>query len=343
MKSKILILGITAMAAGLSIITSCQEDPAEDAKLIIDQEAVEFGEEGGSGKVTYTVINIGTSYDISVEGMPEWISEVTTSVDGEVTFTVAPNSGDAREATLTLVCGTVSGEFAVRQNAFRQYPTAEEMKGKVFRATWCDFFADETYMFKFNNNYKWVETDGNGDFIYMTVGDWAQDYIDKYNADHPDAPETVDALMGFDFTDMSSGFENYLYVETSMNNYFECWSGSKSDYGNVAVASILGEYTYDETTGILTVVDEGNTTYTRTATIQFRRLTDRTLEFQILGYEDYRWTTDGSEIGGHPYQPWLNVFGGDSFPFMLKDYSDEIISWEPCGKMVYTCNIFENV
>lgn len=342
MKIRILLCSIAAMASALLAITSCQQE--NDTAIMLDQEVVELGEDGGIGKVTYTLLNIPETQELSLEGMPEWISDPVTSVRGEITFTVAANSGESREAVLTVVCGTASAEFTVRQSAFMMYPTAEDIANKVFYATWCQFYPDETYMFKYNNEAHWVETDANGDFIYMMMGEWAQDFIDKYNADNPDSPETVDAAMCFDFTDMSSGVENYMYIRTSSESTMECWSGSRNEYGDVGVRSLFGTYSYDESTGIMTLVHEGNTTYTCSVSIQFRRLTDRTCEFQILGYEDFKWTSDGSSIDGHPYQPWLTEFGGDYFPFMLSDYENsETYSWQPCGKMIYTCNMFENI
>lgn len=343
MKSRLLLTGITVAAAVFSL-ASCKQDPAKESELILDQEVVEFGEEGGTGKITYTLLNMGETPEISLEGMPEWISDPVTSVSGEISFTVASNSGEAREAILTVVCGTLTGEFTVKQNAFMLYPKAEDMVGKIFYSTRCQFYPDETYMFKFNNDSYWVDTDENGDFIYLTMGEWAQDFIDKYNADNPGESATVDDVMYFDFTDKSSGFERYMYIKTDTDNSMESWSGSKDDYGgNFGVMDICGNYTYDENTGIMVIEDTGsNTTYSCTVTIQFKRISDKEYEFQILSYEDYKWT-DGSPIDGHPYQPWLNVFGGDLFPFMLSDYSDPTYSWIPCGKMVYTCKVLENV
>lgn len=345
MKSHKLLVGALSAATAavfMFTFTSCQKNVPE-SKLLLDQETLEVGEEGGTAKLTYTLLNAGENPEISVEGLPEWITDPVTSVSGEVTLTVASNSGDAREAVLTLVCGTLSGEFTVRQSAFRTYPTAEEIAGKVFNATWCQFFADETYMFKYDNSQNWVMTDDNGEFVYLTAGEWAQDLVDRYNADHPDAPETVEAALGFDFTDTSAGAENYLYIKTSMDNVAECWSGSRTPYGDVAGKDFGGEYTYDEATGKMTIVSTANTTYTCDVTIQFTRLTDGNLEFQVLSYDNYTWTSDGSAIGGHPYQPWQNVFGGDAFSFMLADYDDSSISWCPCGKLVYTCYVRENV
>lgn len=342
MKSRLLLTGITVAATVFSMV-SCKQDPVKESELIIDQEVVEFGEEGGTGKITYTLLNMSETSQISLEGMPEWISDPVTSVSGEISFTVAENTGDTREAVLTVVCGSLAGEFTVRQNAFTLYPKAEDIVGKQFYATWCQFYPDETYMFKFSNSSSYVVTDENGNYVYLTMGDWAQDYIDKYNADNPGASATVDDVMAFDFTDNSGGYENYMYIKTDTETGMECWSGSKTEYGNVAVLDIKGNYTYDETTGIMVVNDTGsNTTYSCTATIQFKRISNKVYEFQILSYEDYKWS-DGSPIDGHPYQPWQNVFGGDCFPFMLYDYSDDAYSWIPCGKMVYTCNVLENV
>lgn len=333
-----------AVFAAVSVLASCSKDQSKEPQLVIDQQVVEFGEEGGEGKITYTLLNTDESDGISLTGVPEWISDPVTSVKGEISFTVAANSGESREALLTVVCGTLSGEFTVRQGEFLIYPSAEGIAGKVIKATWCQFDPDKTQMLKFNNVYKWAETDADGDFVFLTMGEWAQDYIDKYNEDNPGENATVEDVMAFDFTDRSSGVENYMYIKTDTEGNMECWSGSQNEYGNVGVMDMGGSYTYDASTGIMVVADtKSNTTYTCVVTLQFRRVSDKIYELQVLSYEDYKWA-DGSPVDGHPYQPWLNVYGGDNFPFMLRDYSDpDRYSWQPLGEFVYTCSVKENV
>lgn len=343
MKRQRILAGAVLTAAFMFSLTSCVKDQVLETSLVLDQEVLEVGESGGTAKLTYTLLNAGDNTEISVEGIPDWITDPVTSVSGEVSLTIAANTGDAREAVLTLNCGTVSGEFTVRQSAFRIYPTAAEMTGKVFNAEYSQFYADETYMFKYLSESHWVEMDENGNYVYLTAGEWAQDLVDRYNADHPDAPETVEAALKFDFTDTSSGMENYVYIKTSTNNTMECWSGSKTVYGDVATKDFGGEYTYDEATGLMKVLSTANSTYTCEVTIQFTRLTDGSLTYQVLGYDNFKWTSDGSDIGGNPYEPWMDRFGGDMFSLMLADYSDATIAWCPTGKIVYYCNVRENV
>lgn len=327
MKNRILY-GFLAAAAAMTALVSCTEKQTKESQLIIDQQVLEFGEDGGDAKVTYTLLNSDGTSEITLSGTPEWISEPVTSVSGEITFTVEPNTGNAREAQITVACGSVSGEFLLKQDAFLIYPTAEQISGKIINTTWCQFYEDETVMYKYNLESNYPMTDANGDFIKMTAGEWAQDFIDKYNADNPDSPATVDELMGYDFTEIINGEEFYLYITTTMDNVMDCWYGSRTEYGDAKIRKIYGEYTYDESTGTMTIEDVGNTNYTRTVVIQFRRLPGNRLEYQITQIE-------------FPYMVWIEE--GDSFPLMLSDYDDPTVAWMPAGKMTYVNDVLENV
>ena len=86
---------------------------------LTSESEVSVGKDGGDVTVTYSITDPREDGAVSVtvpEGV-DWISNVNTDTDGQVTFTVAANEGDAREAELTFVYtygGSETQEFKVK-------------------------------------------------------------------------------------------------------------------------------------------------------------------------------------------------------------------------------------
>ena len=86
---------------------------------LTSESEVSVGKDGGDVTVTYSITDPREDGAVSVtvpEGV-DWISNVNTDTDGQVTFTVAANEGDAREAELTFVNtygGSETQEFKVK-------------------------------------------------------------------------------------------------------------------------------------------------------------------------------------------------------------------------------------
>ena len=86
---------------------------------LTSESEVSVGKDGGDVTVTYSITDPREDGAVSVT-VPEdvdWISNVNTDTDGQVTFTVAANEGDAREAELTFVYtygGSETQEFKVK-------------------------------------------------------------------------------------------------------------------------------------------------------------------------------------------------------------------------------------
>lgn len=317
---------VTCVIVSIAVAASCRQETAEPPAIVLGQETVEFTDAGGTGKVTYEILNAaeGSTYEITLEGLPEWIADPVTSVWGEISFTVAENPGEARNAQLTVICESTSVQFTVKQEAFRTHLTSEEISGCTITTLQCLYFEEETRMYKYNYDKATAEKDENGNYVYMTAGDWARDYIDKYLADYPGSSVTADELMYFDFTDMSGGTENYLYIKTTADNMMECRYGMRDEYGDMSIRRMYGEYTYDEETGTMTVEDVGNSTYSRTVVFEIARTAPDMCEYEITDII-------------FPYQPWVE---GDSLPFFHPDYDNpDNFGWQPCGKLLYVCEI----
>ena len=86
---------------------------------LTSESEVSVGKDGGDVTVTYSITDPREDGQVSVnvpDGV-DWISNVNTDTDGQVTFTVAANEGDAREAELTFVYtygGSETQEFKVK-------------------------------------------------------------------------------------------------------------------------------------------------------------------------------------------------------------------------------------
>ena len=86
---------------------------------LTSESEVSVGKDGGDVTVTYSITDPREDGQVSVnvpDGV-DWISNVNTDTDGQVTFTVAANDGDAREAELTFVYtygGSETQEFKVK-------------------------------------------------------------------------------------------------------------------------------------------------------------------------------------------------------------------------------------
>ena len=86
----------------------------KDPVLTLTSDAtMEFTAEGGAGEITYTLQNAVEGTTLTATCEAEWVKDVTA---GEtVTFAVAANDGDAREAKVVVAYGEQKFEVAVKQ------------------------------------------------------------------------------------------------------------------------------------------------------------------------------------------------------------------------------------
>lgn len=119
MKKFNLILMLVAMMSVAMV--SCTEDtteptPGAQPELEITSEAtMEFTAKGGNGEITYTLANVKEGVVPTVECEADWITDIV--VEESIAFVVAPNSGDAREATITVSCEASSFDVTVKQGS----------------------------------------------------------------------------------------------------------------------------------------------------------------------------------------------------------------------------------
>lgn len=87
---------------------------APDPVIVVDQSAIEFDAEGGSGSFTYTVENPVEGVEIEANTDADWITDLAAA-NGTVSFTVTKNEGGLREDKIILTYGQITAEVVVKQ------------------------------------------------------------------------------------------------------------------------------------------------------------------------------------------------------------------------------------
>ena len=126
---KKLYFWVMALFATLSMtaLVGCEESaPVEptpgpeptDQPVIEIESVVELPVEGGATVINYTITNPVEGARLSANTDAEWISGLSTQVEGTITFLAAPNmSNETREATIELLYSSVNSSITVRQLA----------------------------------------------------------------------------------------------------------------------------------------------------------------------------------------------------------------------------------
>ena len=120
-------LSILFAAVALLSFAACEQSDGDvDAPkpvLTLAAAEVEVAADAVAGEVAYTLENEKEGAEFTFEYEAEWLSAFAAA-DGKVTFTVAANDGDAREAKVTVKYDVATAEFTVKQAA----KAAEEVK-----------------------------------------------------------------------------------------------------------------------------------------------------------------------------------------------------------------------
>lgn len=91
-----------------------QPEPEKKAQLILtSDEVMNFKAEGGQGTIEYTLVNAKEGVEFASECEADWISDFVFGED--ITFVVAENEGEAREAQIVITYAEASMEVTVKQ------------------------------------------------------------------------------------------------------------------------------------------------------------------------------------------------------------------------------------
>lgn len=100
-----------------------QPEPEKKAQLILtSDEVMNFKAEGGQGLIDYTLVNPQEGVEFASECEANWISDFVFGED--ITFVVAENEGEAREAQIVITYAEASMEVTVKQAKKAQEPAA---------------------------------------------------------------------------------------------------------------------------------------------------------------------------------------------------------------------------
>ena len=97
-----------------------EPEPQEVILVLTSDEVVNVSAAGGPGEITYLMDRKGQDVELTATTEAEWITDLT--VDTSITFTVAANEGEAREAKIVATAGTKSFEVTVKQAAKANTP-----------------------------------------------------------------------------------------------------------------------------------------------------------------------------------------------------------------------------
>lgn len=124
------------MAFVAAIFTACENqgnenDTRNDFTIVRTSASVmDFTAEGGDGEITYTLesTRVAAKPTVTATVAVDWITNIVSTDDNRITFTVLPNEGDARSELMTVSCGDQNFKVMIQQAA----PVHVE---KVFTAT----------------------------------------------------------------------------------------------------------------------------------------------------------------------------------------------------------------
>ncbi len=97
------------------------DKPVEKTPVLnVTETTLDFDAKGGAGVINYSVENAVEGTEVEATCAADWVADLT--VAETITFTVAANEGEAREATIVVTYGELSKSVAVKQAAKGEEP-----------------------------------------------------------------------------------------------------------------------------------------------------------------------------------------------------------------------------
>ncbi len=97
------------------------DKPVEKTPVLnVTETTLDFAAEGGDGVINYSVENAVEGTEVGATCEADWVTDLT--VAEKITFKVAANEGEAREATVVVTYGELSKSVAVKQAAKGEEP-----------------------------------------------------------------------------------------------------------------------------------------------------------------------------------------------------------------------------
>ncbi|MBO7307389.1 MAG: BACON domain-containing protein [Alistipes sp.] len=118
-----LLLALPLVLAACEPEPTPEPEPEKKAQLILtSDEVMNFKAEGGQGLIDYTLVNAKEGAEFASQCEAEWISDFVFGED--ITFVVAANEGEPREAKIVITYAEASMEVTVKQAEKTEAPAA---------------------------------------------------------------------------------------------------------------------------------------------------------------------------------------------------------------------------
>ena len=144
------------------------DDPVKDPVLNVTETTLNFEAQGGAGVINYTVENAVEGTEVEATCEAAWVTDLT--VAETITFNVAANDGEAREATITVAYGELSKSVTVKQAAKGEEPKPNTPVFEAVTATveyeWNTAMGEVEY--KLENPIEGVEVKAKSDVMWIS-------------------------------------------------------------------------------------------------------------------------------------------------------------------------------
>lgn len=326
MKKSLIILSLAAaLLIPFSAVVSCTEDnnlaASSSSVIVIEDSVLTVLAGGGSQSVSYSIESPAKGLEIQPICPEIWVNGFNVDAENILSFNVDRNEGGYREAVITVMYGKAESKTIKVRQYSAQAVLLSELEGKSFTATYCHWDRTQTIMYNCN-----PENPGEISVVDpITAGEFAENYARDFNMANPDSMATMeDFLLWLFQVDTVANVGTYFDVDFAAGNNITVHYGNVAPAGSVDVIQFTGEFTYDEATGIMNVLDIGNTTFPdgKEVTLQFSR------DGNDILYECLNTGWPETSVNYYYFQSY------DSFGFTIYDYNEEKV-YRPWKKLVY--------
>lgn len=145
------------------------DKPVEKTPVLnVTETTLNFEAEGGDGVINYNVENAVEGTEVEATCEAAWVADLT--VAETITFNVAANDGEAREATITVAYGELSKSVTVKQAAKGEEPKPNTPVFEAVTATveyeWNTAMGEVEY--KLENPIEGVEVKAKSDVMWIS-------------------------------------------------------------------------------------------------------------------------------------------------------------------------------
>ena len=212
---------IYCLLALVCLCASCEssvELPDDDAVVeftITSATIPPFAADGGTAVITYTIANPVEGAEVSAMAAEEWIADVDTSVYGEVSFVVAPNSSeDVRTSHIFISYAGVEHNIAVRQEGY-VVPAREVVANQLLGSYYGERLQSGLgHYWIILSKDGFVDGEAAAGSTFFRLDLLAPPATDLDNIKIPDGEYTFDALNSLtSFTILNIGNTDYTYVD----------------------------------------------------------------------------------------------------------------------------------